>query len=118
MTVDHVLAVVAARDFQRSQRWYEQLLGVAPTNVPMPGSLAEWRLADGGWLQVFHDPERAGTSMANLAVPALDDRVAEVRQRGIETGEIVAASKGVHLCTIEDPDRNRITLIGNFREDY
>lgn len=38
--------------------------------------------------------------------------------RGIETGELVDADKGVRLCSIDDPDGNTITLIGNFRERY
>ena len=42
MTIDHVLAVVAVSDFDASHRWYEQLCGTPATNVPMPGSLAEW----------------------------------------------------------------------------
>lgn len=118
ITIDHVLAVVAVGDFNASHRWYGQLLGMPATNVPMPGSLAEWRITDTGWLQVFHDPERAGTSMANLAVDNLDHHVAQIRARGIGTGEVIAANKNVQLCTIPDPDGNQITLIGNFREKY
>ncbi len=118
MTIDHVLAVVAVSDFDTSHAWYEQLMGEPATNVPMPGSLAEWRLTDTGWLQVFHDPERAGTTMANLAVTDLDGHVNGIRLRGIAPGEIITANKNVRLCTIPDPDGNQLTLIGNFREDY
>ncbi len=118
MTIDHVLAVVAVSDFDTSHTWYEQLLGEPATNVPMPGNLAEWRLTETGWLQVFHDPERAGTTMANLAVTDLDHHLDAIRRRRITPGEIVAANKNVRLCTIPDPDGNRLTLIGNFRENY
>ncbi len=118
MTIDHVLAVVAVSDFDASHRWYEQLLGAPATNVPMQGNLAEWRLTDTGWLQVFHEPERAGTSMANVAVDDLDGHVEAIRQRGIEPGEVVTANKDVRLCTLRDPDGNQLTFIGNFREDY
>ena len=118
MTVQHLLAVVAVNDFDRSHRWYQQLIGTPATNVPMPDSLAEWRITDTGWLQVFRDPDHAGHSMANLAVDDLDDHVARLRTREIETGEVLEANKGVRLCTVDDPDGNRITLIGNFRERY
>ena len=118
LAVDHVLAVVAVSDFDVAHRWYERLLGAPATNVPMPGSLAEWRITGTGWLQVFHDPERAGTSMTNLAVADLDDQVAQVRARGIRPDDTVTANKNVRLCTVVDPDGNRITLIGNFREHY
>lgn len=118
ITVDHVLAVVAVRDFDRGHHWYEQLLGAPATNVPMAGNLAEWRITNGGWLQVFHDPGRAGTSMVNLAVADLDGDVEAIRERGIEPGEVITANKGVRLCTVLDPDGNQITIIGNFREAY
>lgn len=116
--IEHVLGVVAARDFAISHAWYQRLFDNPATNVPMPGSLVEWRVTDTGWLQVFHDPERAGTGLVNFAVDDLDQHVAELRQRGIGTGEIIEVDKGVRLCTITDPDRNTVTLIGNFREQY
>ena len=118
MNISHVLAVVAVSDFDTSQAWYERLLGEPATNVPMPGSLAEWRLTDTGWLQVFHDPKRAGITMANVAVSDLDHHVEAIRQRNITPGEVITANKNVRLCTIADPDGNQLTLIGNFREDY
>ncbi len=31
---------------------------------------------------------------------------------------VLAVSKGVRLCSLEDPDINTITLIGSFREHY
>ncbi len=118
MGVKHVLAVVAVSDFDRSQEWYRQLFDAPATNVPMPGSLAEWRLTDTGWLQVSHDPERAGTSLVNFAVADLDQHVAELQGRGIDAAEVVTVDKGVTLCSVADPDTNTITFIGNFRERY
>lgn len=118
MTIDHVLAVVAVSDFDTSHEWYTRLFDTPATNVPMPGSLAEWRVTDNGWLQFFHDPERAGTSMVNFAVDDLDGHVADLHARSIDTGDIITADKGVRLCSIVDPDHNTITLIGSFRERY
>jgi hypothetical protein len=34
---------------------------------------AEWKLADGGWIQVFQDKERAGSSSDTFLVSDLDD---------------------------------------------
>ncbi len=115
--VEHTLAVVAVSDLDAARKWYERLIGASPTNVPMP-SLVEWRTSEAGWLQVFHDPERAGSSMANLSVGDLDATADEVRSRGIEVGEIVEADRGVRLATAHDPDGNAITLIGGFRPIY
>lgn len=118
MTIDHTFAVVAVSDFDTSHDWYRRLFDAPATNVPMPGSLAEWRLTDTGWLQMFHAPDHAGHSLANVAVDDLDHHVIALRERGVETGDIVDADKGVRLCSIDDPDGNTITLIGNFREQY
>lgn len=118
MPFDHILAVVAVGDFDVGHEWYERFFGVPATNVPMPGNLAEWRTTDTGWTQVFHSPDHAGHSLANLAVADLDGHVEALHNRGIETGEIIEANKGVRICAVDDPDGNTITLIGNFREQY
>jgi predicted enzyme related to lactoylglutathione lyase len=80
--------------------------------------LAEWKITDGGWVQVFHDPERAGSALLNFAVDDLDAHVAELTGRCLLPGDVVTANKGVRLCTIVDPDGNRVTLIGGFRSVY
>jgi glyoxylase I family protein len=118
MSVRHVLAVVPVRDFDAARDWYERFFAAPPTNVPMPGILAEWRVTDNGWVQVTVDAERAGTGLLNLAVDDLAAEVAGVRARGIEVDDTEDVNKGVQLAPITDPDGNTITLIGDFRENY
>lgn len=118
MSITHVLAVVPVRDFDASRSWYEVLFGCPPTNVPMPGLLAEWRVGENGWVQVTAAAERAGSAMLNLAVDELEWHLAELESRGLDVGGIQLASKGVELSPIRDPDGNTITFIGNFREVY
>ena len=118
MTIDHTLAVVAVSDFDASHDWYHRFFDTPATNVPMPGNLAEWRTTDSGWIQMFHAPDHAGHSLANLAVTNLDQHVAALHERGIATGDILDANKDVRICSVDDPDGNTITLIGNFRERY
>jgi glyoxylase I family protein len=115
--VEHVLAVVAVRDIEAGRSWYSKLFGREPDNHPM-ANLVEWQVVDGGWVQVTEDPQRAGGSLLNLAVSDLDEGVREVRECGIEAGEIVEANKGVRLCAIPDPDNTAIQLVGNFRVKY
>jgi len=117
MPIDHVLAVIPVSDLAVSAEWYERLFGTAPTNRPMP-NLAEWRLTETGWLQVFVDGERAGRSFFNLAVSDLDAQVDVLRGRGLTPGPIEEATKGVRLSAIEDPDGNTLTFVGGFRVDY
>ena len=117
MLIEHVLAVVPATDVERSQRWYEALFGRAPDNSPMP-TLVEWQVVPGGWVQVFADQRRAGSTAVNFAVQDLDAHIDDLKQRGLEPGEIVDANKGVRLSALTDPDGNTITLIGGFRVQY
>jgi len=118
LPLSHTLAVVPVSDFDTARRWYEQLFGVAPSNVPMPGILAEWRVTDTGWLQVTVDAERAGRGLANFASDDLDELRAALQNRGLSPEEVVEANNNVRLSTVVDPDGNRITFIGGFRVVY
>ncbi|WP_370330644.1 VOC family protein [Mycolicibacterium hippocampi] len=117
MAIDHLLAVVAVSDLHVSREWYTGLFGRRPDNEPM-ATLAEWQVTPQGWLQVFVDPDRAGSSLFNLAVDDLDAYVAAVASRGLEPEAVVEANKGVRLSTLTDPDGNLIRLIGGFRVRY
>ena len=118
MAVTQVLAVVPVRDFDASVAWYQALFGVPPTNIPMPGILAEWKVTANGWVQMTVAAEHAGTALVNLAVEELEWHLAELETRGLEAGEIQIATKNVQLASIRDRDGNTITFIGNFRQDY
>ena len=117
MTIEHVLAVVPVSAIQASQRWYEDLMGRPVDNHPMD-SLVEWRVTETGWVQVFHDPERAGSALLNFAVDDLEVRAAELAARGLVLDSIQTANNGVRTAGINDPDGNRITFIGGFRVVY
>lgn len=118
MTILHALGVVSVSDFDRACDWYQGLFDRPPTNLPMPGQLAEWRLTDGGWIQIHRDVEHAGHSLFNLAVDDLASYVSALRDRGYEPGDVVDANKGVQISLVTDPDGNTVALIGNFRESY
>ena len=117
MSIDQLLAVVPVSDMSTATPWYELLLGRPPDNHPME-TLVEWRITDRAWIQIFHDPERAGSALLNCAVDDLDRQVAEVTGRGLSLGDIHSANKGVRFCTVIDPDGNRITFLGGFRDVY
>ena len=117
MSIDHVLAVVPVVDAGKSQRWYSSLFGRPADNNPMP-TLVEWQVVPGAWVQVFSDPQRAGSGLLNFAVDDLEGHLAQVRKRGLEPEDIVEANKGVRLSTITDPDGNTIRFIGGFRVHY
>jgi glyoxylase I family protein len=117
MPIDHVLAVVPVSDIDVARDWYELLVGRTEDNHPMD-TLVEWRVTETGWLQVFHDPERAGSTLLNFAVDDLEGHAAELAARGLALDEIQTANKGVRTAGVTDPDGNRITFIGGFRVNY
>jgi glyoxylase I family protein len=117
MAINHVLAVVPVADIDTARDWYEHLLGRTPDNHPMEG-LAEWRVTDTGWLQVWEDPDRAGTALLNFAVDDLAAHLDELASRGLSPGEVQTVNKEVQLTAVTDPDGNTITFIGNFRVNY
>lgn len=117
MAIDHVLAVIPVADIDTARGWYERLFGGAPDNRPMDG-LAEWRVTDTGWVQVWEDAARAGTALLNFGVDDLAAHLDGLTSRGLALGEVQTVSKGVQLSTVTDPDGNTITFIGNFRVDY
>ncbi|MFD6697936.1 MULTISPECIES: VOC family protein [unclassified Microbacterium] len=115
--VEHVLSVLAVSDIKTANNWYSKLFGRAPDNNPMP-NLIEWHVTDNGWVQVTEDRHRAGSSMLNLAVSDIQEGARELREMGLEPGEIIEANKGVRLCPLSDPDGNAIQIVGNFRVKY
>lgn len=117
MAIDHVIAVVPVTDIEVARAWYARLFGREPNNQPME-NLVEWKITEGGWVQVFVDPERAGSAFLNFAVDDLSSHIEELRHRGLAPQPIEQANKGVELSSIPDPDGNTITYIGNFRVNY
>jgi glyoxylase I family protein len=115
--VDFVLAVVAVSDIETGKSWYTKLFGREPDNNPMP-NLVEWQVTSSAWVQVTEDPQRAGNGMLNLAVSDIEEAARELREMGLDAGEIIEANKGVRLCPITDPDDNKVHLVGNFRVKY
>jgi catechol 2,3-dioxygenase-like lactoylglutathione lyase family enzyme len=117
VSIQHVLGVVPVSDIATSRRWYESLFDRPEDNNPMP-TLVEWQVLPGAWVQVFHDAQRAGSGLLNVAVDDLDGHLAELRERELEVEEVIDASKGVRVATLVDPDGNRIGIIGGFRVVY
>ena len=117
MVFEHLLAVVPVSDLDRAAAYYEKLFGRPADNNPMP-SLVEWQVVPGGWVQVFVDEDRAGSGLLNLAVSDLAAAIDDATAKGLDPGDVQAASKGVEIATVTDPDSNTIALIGNFRVEY
>ena len=108
MAIVNALAGVMVSDLTTAETWYEQLLSRPADARPMEG-LAEWKLADGGWLQVFQDKERAGSSSVTFLVSGLDDQLAELKAKGISIDR-TTTSAYVKTVTVPDPAGNRVVF--------
>jgi predicted enzyme related to lactoylglutathione lyase len=108
MAIRNVLAGVAVKDLDAATAWYSKLIGRPPQSRPM-AEVAEWEFARGGWLQVFEDAERAGSSSVTFAEDDLDERLAELKSLGIVIGQ-TTDSDYVRTAIIADPDGNQLVF--------
>lgn len=109
MSVTEVFAGVRGRDRGAAIDFYQRLLGAAPTMFPNDDE-AVWQLTDTGWLYVLRDADRAGGALVTLLVDDLDDRLADLAERGIETDPGHEVPGVVRSACVVDPDQNRIQL--------
>lgn len=108
MAIMNALASMPVTDLRAACGWYRRLLGRVADSTPMP-QVAEWKFERGGWLQVYHSPERAGFGSVTLAVSSLDEQIAHLQEIGIEAGPPMISAT-VKVVMIKDPDGNSIAL--------
>jgi catechol 2,3-dioxygenase-like lactoylglutathione lyase family enzyme len=102
-----LFAGIAVADLDRAIEWYERLLGGPPDMTPNETERV-WKLTDESWIYVVVDRERAGRGLVTVMVDDLDERVAAIRQRGIEVGKIDQINEKTRKVEIVDPEGNRI----------
>jgi predicted enzyme related to lactoylglutathione lyase len=108
--IDVLFAGMAVTDFAPAIAWYERLLG-QPADIVVNDAEVMWRVADGAWLYVVADPDRAGHGLVTLAVGDLEASMAEISRRGITTGPIETVGDAGHKASVSDPDGNTISYI-------
>ncbi len=107
MAINVLFAGIPVADLDAAIAWYEQLLGAPPDMAPNETERA-WRLTDESWIYVVADPERAGKALVTVMVDDLDERLAGMRERGIDIGEIAGINEQTRKAEIADPEGNRI----------
>jgi glyoxalase/bleomycin resistance protein/dioxygenase superfamily protein len=107
MTVINALASLAVRDLEVSTKWYETLLG--PGSHPM-AEVVEWQLEQGGGLQVYAAPERAGQGSCTLIVSNIDEVAQRLKESGLADDVEPARNDRVDTIMIKDPDGNSIAF--------
>ena len=82
MSMEVLFAGVRVRELAPAVDWYARLFGRAADIVPNENEVM-WRVADGGWLYVIEDADRAGHSLVTIAVTSLDQTATDMAARGI-----------------------------------
>jgi hypothetical protein len=108
MAIRNALASVAVKNLKASVGWYEKVLGRAADSTPMP-ELAEWKFPNGGALQVYVLPERAGGCSCTLAISSLEEESTRLQGLGVDTGQRIDGP-GVKVIMIKDPDGNSLAF--------
>ncbi|EYF00010.1 VOC family protein [Chondromyces apiculatus] len=108
MTIKNALAGIAVSNFAVAVSWYERVLDRPADTLPM-ADLAEWKFGEGGWIQVFKDATRAGSSSVTLVVESLDRALEALRAQGVMIGA-TTSSRYVKTAIVNDPDGNQIVL--------
>lgn len=108
MQIQGIYAALATASMDRAEKFYAQLFDRGPDDRPMDG-LIQWRDVVGANIQIFHDPEKAGSGRLTIVVPKMDDARHSLQAMGAElTGEM-EGDYG-RIAQLADPDGNRITL--------
>jgi predicted enzyme related to lactoylglutathione lyase len=92
LAINVLFAGIPVADLDAAIDWYERLFGAAPDMAPNDTERT-WRLTDASWVYVVAD---------------LDARLAAIRERGIEVGEIEEINEKTRKAEIVDPEGNRI----------
>jgi|SRR5579859_478526 len=106
-----LFAGIPVTDYAAALKWYERLLGAAPSFFPNDIE-AVWELAEHRYLYIVQQPEHAGHARHTLFVSDLDALVAQIAGRGVEPALRETYSNGVRKITYRDADGNEIGLGG------
>ena len=110
MTLD-LFAGIPVTDYAAALPWYERLFGARPSFLPNDVE-AVWEVAEHRYVYIVQAPERAGHALVLCFVDDLEDRVAEISQRGIEPAERETTTSGVTKVIYRDAEGNEISLGG------
>jgi catechol 2,3-dioxygenase-like lactoylglutathione lyase family enzyme len=105
-----LFAGVPVSDYALAQAWYERLFG-RPPDVHVHDEECMWQIADGGWIYVVAEADRAGSALITILVDNLDAFLAAAKQRGIRfEGDIETAPGKYRKAALRDPDGNSIAI--------
>ena len=110
MTGRFVFSGIAVTDYRRASAWYETLFGAPPDAIVREGVECMWELREGAWIYIVVDRERAGKSIATIAVHDLQDALAGASASDAHRYSMETRPGVYHKAVFSDPDGNTVTL--------
>ena len=101
---------LAVSEFVTAQHWYERFFD-RPADVVAHATEVMWKATASGWMYIVRDLDHAGHSIVAIAVPDVEQTVAALLERGIESGPIERQSENARKAVVVDPDGNSIGII-------
>ncbi|GIP38555.1 hypothetical protein J31TS4_18350 [Paenibacillus sp. J31TS4] len=121
---NYAVIQLPVKDIEASIRWYGELLGIPFTFEYQPGDQEAWLNVAGIGLGLIQCPEVPSLDFTNsagqlqpiisLQVDSIQDVYRELRDQGIETGELVYKQGGGYSFTLRDPDGHLSNLWGGW----
>jgi catechol 2,3-dioxygenase-like lactoylglutathione lyase family enzyme len=99
-------------DYDRAVTWYNRLFGHEPAFLPN-ATEAVWEIAEHRYLYIVVRTERPGHGLHTLFVDDLDQRVADISDRGIEPATQEEYDNGVRKVSYRDADANEVSFAGS-----
>lgn len=116
MPIDVLFAGVATANLEAASVWYEALLG-RPASVVVNADEVMWQIREGAWLYLLRDPSHAGHGLVTVSVPDLDQAVAEIADRGLDTPPIETIENAGRKASYFDPDGNLVSFVEVFSSE-
>lgn len=110
MNIKNSLAGISVKEFEPAVTWYRSLIGRPPDILPME-NVAGWQFPGGGWVEIFQDEIRAGSSTVIFAVESIETQLEELAISHIPVEHREIPSIGT-VFIIHDPDGNKIVFAG------
>jgi predicted enzyme related to lactoylglutathione lyase len=109
LTIKHVFSGIAVADYDSALAWYKRFFG-RPPDVIVSERESMWQVVHAGWIYVVGDTTRAGSVLLTLLVDNLEDHIAELGERGLETSAIETVPGLYRKAVITDLEGNMISL--------
>ena len=104
-----VVPILAVSDMERARRFYEEVLGLA-VEADVVGTV-RYSCGGGTALAIFERPtEPLDRTVAAFEVEDIEGEASELRERGVEVGDIITMPTGVKRAFFNDPDGNVIGM--------